>query len=63
MPGVQCWVSKAKWEEHGNAAGPIRNRHMMTWKPDAVIAFPGGSGTADMVSIARKAGIPVYEYG
>jgi hypothetical protein len=28
-------------------------------KPDLVIAFPGGRGTADMVARARKAGVPV----
>jgi Lhr-like helicase len=30
-------------------------------KPDLVIAFPGGRGTADMVGRARKAGIRVVE--
>jgi predicted Rossmann-fold nucleotide-binding protein len=34
---------------------------MMEWKPDLVVAFPGGSGTADMVSRARGAGIEVIE--
>jgi predicted Rossmann-fold nucleotide-binding protein len=30
-------------------------------RPDAVIAFPGGKGTADMVRKARAAGLPVVE--
>ena len=30
-------------------------------KPDAVIAFPGGRGTADMVQRANQAGIPVFQ--
>lgn len=30
-------------------------------KPDLVIAFPGGNGTKDMVTKARKAGIEVIE--
>jgi ABC-type branched-subunit amino acid transport system substrate-binding protein len=30
-------------------------------KPDAVVAFPGGRGTADMVRQARAAGIEVRE--
>lgn len=30
-------------------------------KPDLVVAFPGGAGTADMVSRARRAGIDVLE--
>jgi hypothetical protein len=29
-------------------------------KPDAVIAFPGGRGTADMTDRALKAGLPVW---
>jgi hypothetical protein len=32
-------------------------------KPELVIAFPGGSGTADMVRRARAANIPVIEVG
>jgi len=50
----------ADWEKHGRAAGPLRNQRMIhEGKPDLVIAFPGGPGTADMVWRARKAGIPV----
>lgn len=50
----------ALWKQHGKGAGPIRNRGMLTLSPDAVIAFPGGSGTADMVGIATEAGLPVW---
>lgn len=50
----------AKWEQHDKAAGPMRNAEMLKlWKPTLVIAFPGGSGTADMVKQARKAGVEV----
>lgn len=46
----------ADWCQHGKAAGPIRNRQMLAeGKPDVVIAFPGGRGTADMVKQARAA--------
>jgi hypothetical protein len=50
----------AAWHEHGRGAGPIRNRQMLEegW-PDLVIAFPGGHGTAGMVKLAQKAGVPV----
>lgn len=52
----------ANWKKHGKAAGPIRNQHMLDeGKPDLVIAFPGGRGTADMVARARKAGVKVVE--
>jgi hypothetical protein len=51
----------ADWDKHGKAAGPIRNQQMLDeGKPDVVIAFKGGRGTADMISRAERAGIPVW---
>lgn len=32
-------------------------------KPDLVVVFPGGTGTADMVRRAKKAGVEVIEVG
>ena len=53
---------KANWGKDGKAAGPIRNQRMIDkCKPDLVVAFPGGRGTADMVARARKAGVSVRE--
>jgi hypothetical protein len=53
---------KADWDKYGKAAGPIRNQQMIDeGKPDLVIAFPGGKGTADMVARAKQAGIEVIE--
>jgi hypothetical protein len=49
----------AKWNRFGLAAGPIRNSEMIDRRPTAVVAFPGGRGTAHMVSIAERAGVPV----
>jgi hypothetical protein len=34
---------------------------LLEGKPDLVVAFPGGKGTADMVRRARKANVPVKE--
>jgi hypothetical protein len=52
----------ADWAIHGKAAGPIRNQKMLDeGKPDLVVAFPGGKGTADMVRRAKAAGIEVRE--
>lgn len=42
-------------------AGHRRNVRMLEWKPDVVVAFTGGVGTADMVRLARAAGIEVIE--
>lgn len=53
---------KADWTLHGKAAGPIRNQRMLDeGKPDLVVAFSGGRGTADMVRRARTAGVKVRE--
>jgi hypothetical protein len=52
----------ADWNRHGKAAGPIRNQRMIDeGKPDLVVAFPGGRGTADMVKRAKAAGVEVIE--
>lgn len=52
----------ADWSKYGKRAGPIRNQQMLDeGKPDLVLAFPGGSGTLDMVTKARKAGVVVIE--
>jgi hypothetical protein len=48
----------ADWRKLGKAAGPIRNQQMLDeGKPDMYIAFPGGSGTADMIKKAQNYGI------
>jgi len=58
----------ARWKIHGLKAGFIRNKQMLDeGRPDLVVAFPGGKGTAMMVDIAVKAGVkvlqPIYEEG
>ena len=58
---VPCVEVYADWDLHGKAAGPIRNLKMLGYAPKAVVAFPGGRGTADMVAQARKAGVDVIE--
>jgi hypothetical protein len=51
----------ADWNANGKTAGVIRNQQMLDTGIDLVIAFPGGKGTADMKSRARKAGVTVLE--
>lgn len=59
---VPKMIYNADWERHGKAAGPIRNQRMIDeGKPDLVVAFPGGRGTADMVKRAKAADIKVIE--
>lgn len=54
-------VTKEDWDQFGRRAGPMRNAVMLVkYYPQAVVAFPGGPGTADMCHQARAAGIPVW---
>ena len=62
--GFEVREYPAKWDEHGKAAGPIRNRQMFdSEKPELVIAFhndlANSKGTKDMVAYARSKGCPV----
>jgi hypothetical protein len=55
-------VYPADWQKNKKAAGPIRNKQMLVeGKPDVVLAFAGGRGTANMISQAHKAGVIVIE--
>jgi hypothetical protein len=61
--GVPVATYPAEWDRHGVSAGPIRNRQMLEdGKPDMVLAFPGGKGTANMVEQAHRAGVLVVRY-
>lgn len=52
----------ADWDKHGRAAGPIRNKKMLLeGRPDLVVAFPGGRGTANMIKLAKEVGVEVLE--
>lgn len=52
----------ADWDKFGDAAGPIRNKQMIDdGKPELVVAFPGGKGTANMIKQAKEAGIEVID--
>lgn len=60
--GIENLKFPADWTTHGRAAGPIRNGQMLVeGKPDLVLAFPGGRGTANMIRQAKAAGVPVQE--
>ncbi len=57
----------ADWDEHGKAAGSIRNQQMIDAGATVVVAFKNGfdhtlsrGGTEDCVRRAQKAGIPTY---
>lgn len=59
--GCAMMAMPANWYTFDKGAGVIRNEWMLKFcKPELVIAFPGGSGTAHMVKIARNANLPVW---
>lgn len=58
---IEVMAFPADWRL-GKGAGPLRNEMMLqNGKPDGVVAFPGGRGTAHMVGLALKAGLPVWQ--
>lgn len=45
----------ANWNKFGSCAGPIRNKVMLTENEDAIVCwFPGGRGTENCKSLAKK---------
>jgi hypothetical protein len=61
---VELRTFPANWRKYGKRAGPLRNQRMIDeGKPEAVIAFAGGRGTADMIERAQAAGIRVIKIG
>lgn len=66
--GIKVTPFPAQWAKFGRAAGPIRNRQMLDeFHPDIVMAFHNdiehSKGTKDMVTEARKRGIPTFVFG
>lgn len=52
---VPCITIPAHWHRYGRAAGPMRNAIMLDTYPNAaIVAFPGGRGTANCVAFAEK---------
>jgi hypothetical protein len=58
--GLEVLKYPADWQQHGKAAGPIRNRQMAR-NADALVAFWDGDsrGTANMILEAHRAGLDV----
>lgn len=65
--GVKCEAYPAEWARYRHAAGPIRNKQMLTeGKPELVIAFhediENSKGTKNMVELAKAANVPVMVF-
>jgi hypothetical protein len=53
---------EADWEEHGRAAGPIRNRAMANYADALVLVWDGQSrGSRSMKQEAQQRGLKIYE--
>ena len=52
----------ANWSMYGRAAGPLRNKHMAEYA-DALVAFPGGRGTASMLREAKRLNLKILVVG
>lgn len=60
--GIPHSIYMADWNTHGKSAGYLRNKQMLDeGKPDLVVAFPGGKGTAMMIKLAEEAGVKVIK--
>lgn len=56
-----CSVVPAEWGERGKAAGDYRNERIFDlFKVHALLAFPGGRDTREMVDFARRKGIRIW---
>jgi hypothetical protein len=59
---IKYQTYQADWKTHKKAAGPIRNRLMLSNNQDAlVVAFEGGKGTKNCVDTAISLGMKVVE--
>jgi len=61
---IPCLRIPAPWSQKGRSAGILRNlrmRDFMGLKPDLLVAFPGGAGTAHMIKSAEAFGIPLWQ--
>lgn len=62
IPVCSFPVTKEEWDRLGKRAGPLRNERMLkVGRPDALVAFPGGRGTANMVQQAKAENLKLWE--
>lgn len=61
--GWQVIAVPADWNQHGKAAGPIRNKEMLDMNPDLLIWFHDdlgrSRGTSDMIRQATGRGLKI----
>ena len=63
VPVLSFPVTRDDWNSKGRAAGSLRNQQMLDeGHPDVLVAFPGESGTRDMVQRATSRGLEIWRY-
>jgi hypothetical protein len=61
--GIPVHEFPADWGTHGKSAGFMRNKQMLdSGLAHVVMAMPGGRGTDNMVQIAKRAQIQVFDF-
>ena len=61
--GIHCFLLEPLFGRYRRPAGPIRNEMMLDIiRPNLLIAFPGGSGTAGTIKLAQEKRIKVVKY-
>lgn len=60
--GIHYAAVPALWTVYDRPAGNLRNSAMLLLQPELGVAFPGGSGTRDMIKKLKLAGISVWEF-
>ncbi len=59
--GYPVFGMDAQWIHYKDAAGSLRNKWMRDFfMPDLLIAFPGGSGTANMIELCNEKQITIW---
>lgn len=62
IPVENVPILPEEWKRYGNGAGPRRNQKMIDeFRPQGLIYFPGGNGTADMKRRCEKAGLMIFD--
>lgn len=59
--GWRAEAHPADCEAHGRAAGPVRNKHMVSLGAHYCLVFPGGTGTRHCRRLALNSHIPVID--
>ena len=61
--GVPFRLYRAHWKWGGRATGAFRNQHMFnSFRPDGIVAAPGGRGTRNMEIIGLEGGVWVARF-